>query len=282
MLSITDPISFQKQTLLWREQGQTIGFVPTMGYLHEGHLSLIKAAREKTDKVVVSIFVNPTQFAPHEDLASYPRDEEKDLSLVEKLDGDLVFLPSPDSMYDSGSATWVEVPELARYLCAVSRPIHFRGVCTVVSKLFHLANPHYAFFGEKDWQQLAIIRRMTKDLMFPIEIIGCPIVRENDGLAKSSRNVNLTETERVESVHIHKALELASDLVQSGNTNVEVILQKARDYIEQHIPSGEIDYLEAVDPDKITPVSHIEQNVLFAVAVKFSVVRLIDNQCVRL
>lgn len=282
MQTIADPFSTQKQTLDWRQQGLTIGFVPTMGYLHEGHLSLIKAARQKADKVVVSIFVNPTQFGPNEDLDTYPRDEERDTKLLQEAGADLLFMPTPATMYGQDAATWVEVPTLATHLCAASRPTHFRGVCTVVAKLFLLANPHFAFFGEKDWQQLAILRRMTTDLMFPIEIIGCPIVREEDGLAKSSRNVNLTAEERAQAIYIHKALELAEQVAMDGTCDTAEILAAIRDMIEAKVSSGTIDYLEAMDSEKIEPIANIKNRALFAAAVKFSKVRLIDNQIIDL
>lgn len=282
MITVTDPYELQKQALAWRAEGQTIGFVPTMGFLHEGHLSLVKEARKKTAKVIVSIFVNPTQFGPNEDLESYPRDEARDAKLLIEAGADILFLPTPGTMYDADAATWVEVPSLATHLCAGSRPTHFRGVCTVVAKLFLLAQPHIAFFGEKDWQQLAILRRMAKDLMFPIDVVGCPIVREKDGLAKSSRNVNLTEDERTQAVHIHKALSLATEMTLAGEQDAEKILSTAKAHIETHIPLGTIDYLEAMDSKKITPIEKIGGKVLFAAAVKFSVVRLIDNQFIEI
>jgi len=282
MIITKEPAAMQAQTLGWRQQGLAIGFVPTMGFLHEGHLSLIEAARKKTDKVVVSIFVNPTQFGPNEDLATYPRDEARDTHLVEKAGVDLLFRPEPLDMYQPDAATWVEVPALAQHLCAMSRSTHFRGVCTVVAKLFHLANPHFAFFGEKDWQQLAIIRQMTNDLMFPIKIIGCPIVREDDGLAKSSRNVKLSPKEREQAVNIHKALLLAEKKVLQGCRDVAEILNAVRRSIEEDIPLGMIDYIEAVDPVRIVPLEKIEKDVLFATAVKFSNARLIDNRHVEI
>lgn len=274
---VTDPAALQRLTLDWKKQGLCVGFVPTMGYLHEGHQSLLRAAREQADRVVVSVFVNPTQFGPNEDYATYPRDEARDLRVIEEAGADVLFRPDPSSMYDPDAATWVEVPSLAQTLCAVSRPTHFRGVCTVVTKLFHLANPDIAFFGEKDWQQLAILRRMVADLMFPLKIVGCPIVREADGLAKSSRNVHLSPDERAQAVHIHKALAVAKEMVQKGERQVAVILSAVRAVMERDMPLGVVDYLEAVDPARMAAVEVIDRDVLFAAAVKFSKVRLIDN-----
>jgi len=276
------PSALQKQTTVWHRQNLTIGFVPTMGYLHQGHRSLIEAARKKADKVVVSVFVNPTQFGPNEDLDSYPRNQALDESLTREAGVDLLFRPDPAAMYTPDAATWVEVPSLAQQLCALSRPIHFRGVCTIVAKLFHLVQPTFAFFGEKDWQQLAILRRMVADLMFPIELIGCPIVREPDGLALSSRNVNLTPDERAQAIHINKGLSLAAPMIEQGVRDVSVLLAAVQTYLEQHISLGQIDYLEAVDPDKITPVTLMQERALLAIAIKFSKVRLIDNRLVEI
>jgi pantoate--beta-alanine ligase len=280
MQVVTNPRVLQEETIRWRREGLTIGFVPTMGFLHEGHLSLIERARAKADKVVVSIFVNPTQFAPNEDLASYPRDPVRDQALVESAGGDILFMPSDADMYDPHAATWVEVPSFAKNLCGASRPTHFRGVCTVVAKLFNIVQPHYAFFGEKDWQQLALLRRMVCDLMFPVELVGCPIVREDDGLARSSRNVNLLEQERAEAPYLNKGLELAKRLVEQGARDVAKVIEAVEIYYNQHIFLGKIDYLSCVDPDTIENLDHVETRCLFAVAMRFSKVRLIDNRLV--
>ena len=198
----------------WKESGLSIGFVPTMGYLHEGHGSLIKKAKEENDKVVVSIFVNPMQFGPSEDLESYPRDIEKDSKFVSELGGDLIFNPEPEEMYDEAFCSYVDMSVLTEELCGLSRPTHFRGVCTVVNKLFNIVGAHKAYFGRKDAQQLAIIKRMVKDLNMDIEIVGCPIVREEDGLAKSSRNTYLNEDERKAALVLSKSLNLAKDLAE--------------------------------------------------------------------
>ena len=201
----------------WKSQGLTVGLVPTMGYLHEGHGSLIKTSASECDKTVVSVFLNPTQFAPNEDLESYPRDFEQDKVLCEKMGADLVFHPEVSEMYEQDNATFVEIlSEMPKQLCGKTRPIHFRGVCTVVSKLFNIVTPDKAFFGEKDAQQLAIIKRMVRDMSYGIEIVGCPIIREEDGLAKSSRNTYLNEEERKAALCLSKAIFFGQSLVEKG------------------------------------------------------------------
>ena len=200
----------------WKKAGLTIGLVPTMGYLHEGHASLIERARRECDKVIVSDFVNPIQFGPKEDLATYPRDFEADCKLCEGLGADLIFHPEPDEMYLDGFHSYVGVDTLSTELCGKSRPIHFNGVCTVVSKLFNITEADKAYFGEKDAQQLAIVKRMVRDLNFNIEIVGCPIIREEDGLAKSSRNTYLNDDERKKALIIHQALTKGEEMVRSG------------------------------------------------------------------
>ena len=277
---VSDPIELRERCRQWLRRGTVTGLVPTMGYLHAGHESLLRLARQRAETVVASVFVNPTQFGPGEDLQAYPRDLDHDAAVAEKAGVDVLFTPSPEAMYAPGAATWVEVPELARHLCGASRPIHFRGVCTIVSKLFLLVTPTFAVFGEKDWQQLAILRRMTTDLGFPVEIIGAPIVREADGLALSSRNVYLTPEERAEAVHIHKGLALAAGQAASGERDVASLLAKAREYLAANMPSGTVEYLECVHPETVSPLARLDGPGLFAAAVRFSRARLIDNRYV--
>ncbi len=275
---VSDPIALRARCRDWLRKDVPTGLVPTMGYLHAGHESLIRLARERAAKVVVSVFVNPTQFGPGEDLAAYPRDLEHDAAVAEAAGADVLFTPQPEAMYAPEAATWVEVPELAKRLCGASRPIHFRGVCTIVSKLFLLAQPALAVFGQKDWQQLAILRRMTADLGFPVEIVGAPIVREADGLALSSRNVYLTPEERQQAVHINKGLALAADLVAAGERDTATIVAGVREYMAAHMPAGAVEYLECVHPDRIAPLARLDGPGLFATAVRFSRARLIDNR----
>lgn len=258
----------------WKKEGLSVGLVPTMGYLHEGHLSLIKKCREENDLVVVSIFVNPTQFGENEDLSSYPRDLKADSTLCKSAGVDLIFNPSPEEMYVDPCA-YVNINGLSKNLCGKSRPIHFKGVCTVVSKLLNIVTPDRAYFGEKDAQQLAIIKKMVKDLNFDVKIVGCPIVREKDNLAKSSRNFYLNEEERQAALILSKALELGKDYLKKDN-NVnhlkEVIVNKINSE-----PLAKIDYVEVVDSLNIEPVSEIKKDVLVAVAVYIGNTRLIDN-----
>ena len=253
----------------WRKQGLSVGLVPTMGYLHEGHKSLIDRACKENDKVVVSVFVNPTQFGPGEDLATYPRDIQRDAALCEDAGAALIFNPEPEEMYFDDFHTYVTMESLSDELCGKTRPIHFRGVCTVVSKLFHIVAPDRAYFGQKDAQQLAIIKRMVRDLNFDIEIVGCPIVREADGLAKSSRNTYLNPEER-------KAVGLGQELIQKGERNADVIVEKMKQLIEEE-PLAKIDYVQAVDAISIQPVAEIKGTVLVAMAVYIGKTRLIDN-----
>lgn len=262
----------------WKSQGLTVGLVPTMGYLHEGHGSLIKTAVEHCDKVVVSIFVNPTQFSPNEDLDAYPRDFEHDKSLCENLGADLVFHPEVSEMYPENSATYVEIlSDMPKRLCGKTRPIHFRGVCTVVSKLFNIVTPDKAFFGEKDAQQLAIIKKMVKDMSYEIEIVGCPIVREDDGLAKSSRNAYLNTEERVAALCLSRSVNLGKKLVENGETSAETVLTEMKKLIENE-PLAKIDYVEAVDGVTMQPVEKIEKGTLVAMAVYIGEkTRLLDN-----
>lgn len=260
----------------WRKQGLSVGLVPTMGYLHEGHKSLIERACKENDKVVVSVFVNPTQFGPGEDLATYPRDIQRDAALCEDAGAALIFNPEPEEMYFDDFHTYVTMESLSDELCGKTRPIHFRGVCTVVSKLFHIVAPDRAYFGQKDAQQLAIIKRMVRDLNFDIEIVGCPIVREADGLAKSSRNTYLNPEERKAALVLSKAVRLGQELIQKGERKADVIVEKMKQLIEEE-PLAKIDYVQAVDAISIQPVAEIKGTVLVAMAVYISKTRLIDN-----
>lgn len=261
----------------WKKAGLTIGLVPTMGYLHEGHASLIERARRECDKVIVSDFVNPIQFGPKEDLATYPRDFEADCKLCEGLGADLIFHPEPDEMYLDGFHSYVGVDTLSTELCGKSRPIHFNGVCTVVSKLFNITEADKAYFGEKDAQQLAIVKRMVRDLNFNIEIVGCPIIREEDGLAKSSRNTYLNEDERKKALIIHQALTKGEQMVRSGEKDANKVKDTVRSIIESE-PICRVDYVEIVDWNELQKVDTIDGPILTAVAVYMDEkVRLIDN-----
>lgn len=261
----------------WKKAGLTIGLVPTMGYLHEGHASLIERARKECDKVIVSDFVNPIQFGPKEDLATYPRDFEADCKLCEGLGADLIFHPEPDEMYLDGFHSYVGVDTLSTELCGKSRPIHFNGVCTVVSKLFNITEADKAYFGEKDAQQLAIVKRMVRDLNFNIEIVGCPIIREKDGLAKSSRNTYLNDDERKKALIIHQALTKGEEMVRSGEKDANKVKDTVRSIIESE-PICRVDYVEIVDWNELQKVDTIDGPILTAVAVYMDEkVRLIDN-----
>lgn len=258
----------------WKKEGFSIGLVPTMGYLHEGHASLIKKCREENDKVVVSVFVNPTQFGENEDLGSYPRDFKKDSCLCEKMGADLIFHPEPPEMYQDACA-FVNITTMSDNLCGKTRPIHFKGVCTVVSKLFNIVTPDNAYFGQKDAQQLAIIKKMVKDLNFDIRIVGCPIVREEDGLAKSSRNTYLNEEERNAALCLSKAVKKGHEVIDMGCQSEEV-LRQMREIIEKE-PLAKIDYVSIVDALTMQTVDCIEKPVLVAMAVYIGKTRLIDN-----
>ncbi len=278
MLRVDSPQAMQELGLRWRAEGLRVGLVPTMGYWHEGHLSLVRWAREHCDKLVASIFVNPTQFGPGEDLENYPSDLTRDSALAAEYGVDALFTPHRDAMYLPGHGTWVNVPELTRNLCGRSRPGHFQGVATVVCKLFNLVQPTFAVFGEKDWQQLAVIRKMTRELDIPVRIEGRPIMREADGLAMSSRNVYLTSEERLVAPHIQRGVCLLEDMVREGERDCAVLRQAVRDYYAAHIPSGILDYLELVDPDTMETVEHANSAVLAAVALRLGKARLIDNK----
>ena len=266
----------REQVKEWKRKGLRVGFVPTMGYLHEGHQSLMEAAKKENDRVVASIFVNPIQFGPTEDLATYPRDLEHDAAICEEAGADLIFHPQPEEMYYDDFCTYIDMDNLTKGLCGRTRPTHFRGVCTVVGKLFHIVGPDRAYFGQKDAQQLAVIRRMVRDLNFPLQIVGCPIVREEDGLAKSSRNTYLSPEERKAAVILHKGLEKGEEMVRAGERDAGKVKKAICDIIESE-PLAKIDYVDIVDFDNIQEKEVLEGSVLAAVAVYIGKTRLIDN-----
>jgi len=254
----------------------TVGLVPTMGYLHEGHLSLIRQAREECDHVVVSIFVNPTQFGPNEDLSKYPRDLERDLSLIEPIGADLVWVPTAEIMYPPSYQTWVEVETITRLLEGSMRPGHFRGVTTVVAKLFNGVQPHKAYFGQKDAQQAAVIRQMTRDLNFPIEIVVCPIVREPDGLAMSSRNVYLNREERKAATVLYRSLSAARNMYENGERDAEELRQIMREVLATE-PLAQMQYVSCADYDTLVELDTVTGKTLLSMAVFLGKTRLIDN-----
>lgn len=264
----------RKQIREWKKAGYSIGLVPTMGFLHEGHASLIKKCREENDKVVVSVFVNPTQFGPNEDLEDYPRDFDRDCALCESIGADLIFHPEPEEMYQDACA-YVSIHTLSDTLCGKTRPIHFKGVCTVVSKLFNIVTPDNAYFGQKDAQQLAIIRKMVKDLNFDIRIVGCPIIREEDGLAKSSRNTYLNPEERKAALCLSQAVRKGQEIIAKGCSG-ESVLKEMRAIVESE-PLARIDYISVVDALTMQPVEQVDRDVLVAMAVYIGKTRLIDN-----
>ena len=264
------------QVKAWRKEGFSVGLVPTMGFLHEGHKSLIDRAVAENDKVVVSVFVNPMQFGPKEDLASYPRDLDRDAALCEDAGAALIFHPQPSEMYHDDFSSFVDMSTLTGGLCGKTRPIHFRGVCTVVSKLFNIVVPDKAYFGQKDAQQLAVIRHMVRDLNFGIEIVGCPIIREEDGLAKSSRNTNLNEKERQAALVLSRSLKEGKALMDAGEKDTAKIRKVITDMIEKE-PLAKIDYVEVVDWNTLESVDKVDGPVLTAIAVYIGKTRLIDN-----
>jgi len=259
-----------------KSRGSSVGFVPTMGFLHEGHLSLVRASVRNMDYTVASIFVNPAQFAPQEDFADYPRDRERDLELLRADGVDAVFMPPPGSLYPEGYRTYVEVHDLQDRLCGKSRPIFFRGVCTVVLKLFHILEPDVAFFGQKDAQQSVIIRRMVKDLDLNVRIEVCPIVRDADGLALSSRNAYLDKAQRTAALCLHRSLELARVRIVGGEHEAARLIHAIREEIQAE-SLAKIDYVEIVDPEELLPRETVRQGDLIALAVYIGDVRLIDN-----
>lgn len=259
-----------------RSEGKRLALVPTMGALHEGHLSLVRAARAASNVVAASIFVNPTQFGPNEDLAKYPRSFERDCEMLECEGVEFVFAPSVEEMYPAGTVTWVTVEELSGKLDGRSRPGHFRGVTTVVAKLFHIVEPDKAFFGQKDAAQVAIIRRMVRDLNQPVEILVCPIVREADGLAMSSRNAYLSAEERKRALVLHRSFERVKQLVNAGERDAARLIAAGRGEFAQE-SSVRLDYFEVVDPDTLDPVADVSKGALVAVAAYVGATRLIDN-----
>lgn len=260
----------------WKKEGLTVGFVPTMGYLHEGHGSLISAARANNDKVVVSIFVNPMQFGPTEDLASYPRDLDKDSAYCESLGVDMIFHPEPEEMYHDNFSSYVDMSVLTEELCGLSRPVHFRGVCTVVNKLFNIVQPDRAYFGQKDAQQLAIIKHMVEDLNMDLEIVGCPIIREEDGLAKSSRNTYLSAEERQAALILSKSIKLGQKMVEEGEKSADALVNAMCQLINTE-PLAKIDYVKAVDGLTMQQIKEVKSPMLVAIAVYIGKTRLIDN-----
>ncbi|SCZ80702.1 pantoate--beta-alanine ligase [Acidaminobacter hydrogenoformans] len=272
-----NPRVLQQKLKALKKTGKSVGLVPTMGFLHEGHLSLVRQARRENDVVAVSIFVNPIQFGPKEDLASYPRDFERDAALLEAEGVDFIFAPEVADMYPEGYGTYVDVEgEVTGRLCGASRPGHFRGVATVVSKLFNIVAPERAYFGSKDAQQVAVIRRMASDLNFDFEIVACPIVREADGLALSSRNVYLSESKRQDALVLSQSLFMAREMIEAGERSAFAVRDAISERIRQ-VPSAEVDYIEVVDAFSLEPLETLSGTVLIALAVKVGKPRLIDN-----
>ena len=276
MVSLHKIKDVKDQIRKWKEDGNSIGLVPTMGYLHEGHGSLMQKAAVENKKVVVSIFVNPVQFSPTEDLSSYPRDLDADAELCEKAGVDLIFHPNTEEMYTDDFCTFVDMYKVTKELCGKSRATHFRGVCTVVNKLFNIIKPDRAYFGQKDAQQRAVIKRMVEDLNIDVEIVGCPLIREIDGLAKSSRNSYLSSEERKAALVLSKAVFEAERLIKNGQKNVEELIAEMKSIIQME-PLAKIDYVEIVDSRTIEKIDEIQNSALVAIAVFIGKTRLIDN-----
>lgn len=277
MVEIVETIQqVRNQVAAWRREGLTVGLVPTMGFLHEGHQSLIRKAASDNDRVVVSVFVNPTQFGAGEDLESYPRDIEHDKKACEDAGASLVFHPSVDEMYYPNRSTTIHMADISEELCGKSRPIHFDGVCLVVNKLFNIVQPNRAYFGQKDAQQLLVVRRMVRDLNINVEVVGCPIIREEDGLAKSSRNTYLNEEERKAATVLYRALQAGKHLCEAGERNVNVVRATIAEVLAEE-PLADPEYIEIVSTDTVKPVDRIEGEVLCALAVRIGKTRLIDN-----
>lgn len=274
---IKNPGEMQDYTLKMIKDGKTVGLVPTMGYLHDGHLELMRTARKECDLVVASIFVNPIQFGVGEDYEEYPRNLERDASAAEGTGVDVIFAPSTLAMYPKGYHTFVEVEHLTDHLCGASRPGHFRGVTTVVTKLFNIVQPQTAYFGQKDAQQVTVVERMVEDLNLPVKIVRVPTVREKDGLAMSSRNKYLNDEERKEAPVLYQSLCAARELVEKGERNAVIVKKFIEDYTLTRAPLSRIDYVEIMDGSMIQPVSDLNGKVLVALAVKFGTTRLIDN-----
>ena len=280
-MEIIEKIAVMQETSeKWRRDGVLIVLVPTMGFLHEGHVELLRVGRQKGDTLIMSLFVNPTQFGPQEDYQTYPSDTEGDLEKARSVGVDAVFMPTADEMYPDRSQTTVNVEEITQYLCGESRPGHFAGVTTAVAKLFNITKPHLAIFGEKDYQQLAVIKQMVRDLDMDIDILGVPTVREQDGLAMSSRNNYLSAEERVSALSLKKGLDLASTLVATGEKDAGKIKNSVRELILNH-PFTEIDYITICDPEKLTDIERVDGPSLLALAVRVGKTRLIDNVILR-
>jgi len=277
---ITTAKEMQARSDRIRSQGTTIVFVPTMGFLHKGHLTLMREGKKRGEDLVVSIFVNPKQFGPGEDLEAYPRDLERDLELVRKEGVNAVFTPNAGEMYGERFQTFVELEKLPKHLCGISRPLFFKGVATVVTKLFNIVKPHVAVFGQKDFQQLTVIRQMVRDLNLDITIIGSPTVREPDGLAMSSRNTYLTPEQRLSALSLNQSLKKAQTLVENGLRDADQIIDAAAALIRSH-PETEIDYISVCDPETLDDLATIDRPALMALAVKIGKARLIDNMILK-
>ncbi len=272
----------QKLSAKLKAEGKTVGFVPTMGYLHEGHLSLVKKSKEQTDITVVSIFVNPTQFAPNEDLAKYPRDIERDKKLLKKYDVDYLFIPDVKEIYPDNFQTFVEINKITKHLEGEFRPTHFKGVATIVAILFNIVKPNFAFFGQKDAQQAAVIKRMVKDLKFDIRIVVCPIIREDDGLALSSRNVYLSAKERTDALVLSKSLKLAQKLIKDGENDSKVILNEMKEIISS-VDTSNLDYIKIVSADTFEEAGKLTSGHQYyiLIACRIGTTRLIDNSLIK-
>ncbi len=266
----------RRQVRQWKAEERTIGFCPTMGYLHEGHLSLMEASLKDNDLTVASLFVNPMQFGPTEDLARYPRDFDRDCGMMEELGVDMVFAPEAEEMYAEDFCTFVDMTGVSEGLCGASRPVMFRGVCTVLTKLANIISPDRMYLGKKDAQQLAVVRRMVRDLNFDFEVVGCPTIREADGLAKSSRNTYLSEAERKASRVLSRALRMAQEAILAGERKSAALSGLIRDELGRE-PMSDIDYVEIVDGLSMRPVDEVREGDLVAIAVRIGTTRLIDN-----
>lgn len=274
---LAESVERAREYLAKNSGGNSLGLVPTMGFLHEGHISLVRRCRAENGVTAVSIFVNPIQFGPGEDLASYPRDMERDLSLLEQEGVDMVFAPLPEQMYSKDFSVHVDEENLSRGLCGASRPGHFRGVCTVVTKLFNIIRPDRAYFGQKDYQQLQVIKRMVRDLNMPVEVVPCPIVREEDGLAMSSRNMYLTPEERQSALLLNRSLGMAQDMVKAGEKSKKNIRQAVMDMLNSD-PALSIDYVELKDAEDLKDLNEVNRKAVLALAVRVGKARLIDNK----
>lgn len=273
---LAETVERARDYLARNADGNSVGLVPTMGFLHEGHISLVRRCRAENGITAVSIFVNPIQFCPGEDLASYPRDMERDLSLLEQEGVDMVFVPDPEQMYLKNFSVHVDEEDLSGGLCGASRPGHFRGVCTVVTKLFNIIRPDRAYFGQKDYQQLQVIKRMVRDLNIPVEVVSCPIVREEDGLAMSSRNLYLTPEERQSALLLNRSLVKAENMLKEGERSRKKILQAVTDMLNSD-PALSIDYVELKGAEDLEDLSEVDRKAVLALAVRVGKARLIDN-----